>query len=61
MFRLESVQQGQESFKEELKRKTIVVQFELEYFLTHLMLWMQGKNVFIEEDCMILNFGLVFV
>ena len=58
--RLERENQDQGSVKEELKRKKIVVQLELEFFLTDLMLWMQGKNVFIKEDCMILNFGLVF-
>ena len=60
MCRLERENQDQGSVKEELKRKKIVVQLELEFFLTDLMLWMQGKNVFIKEDCMILNFGLVF-
>ena len=60
MFRLGSKKQGQGSVKEELKRNEIDVQLELEYFLTDLMLWKQGKNVFKEEDCIILNFWLVF-
>ena len=42
-----------------MKIREILNNLEPEYFLTELMMWMKGKNVFIEEGCMILNFGLV--
>jgi hypothetical protein len=29
--------------------------------LEDIVQWISGKNVFIEEDCMIINFGLVVV
>ena len=29
--------------------------------LEDIVQWIRGKNVFIEEDCMIINFGLVVV
>ena len=37
----------------------ILEHLELETFLGDIMKWSQGKNVFLEEDCMILNYGLV--
>ena len=56
-------EQGGSSVKEKLIRKmqikNILDNLELDYFLSTIMMWMRGKNVFIEEDCMILNFGLV--
>ena len=30
------------------------------YFLEDILQWIRGKNVFIEEDCMIVNFGFVY-
>ena len=63
MFRLEREEQWGETTKQGLSRKMkireILNNLEPEYFLTELMMWMKGKNVFIEEGCMILNFGLV--
>ena len=29
-------------------------------FVADILLWIRGKNVFIEEDCMIVNFGFVW-
>ena len=37
----------------------IVDNLKLEHLLSDIMVWMRGKNVFIEEDCMIVNFGFV--
>ena len=63
MFRLERDGQGKGSVKEKLRRKmaifNILEHLELETFLGDIMKWSQGKNVFLEEDCMILNYGLV--
>jgi len=59
--RLEREEQWGETTKQGLSRKMkireILNNLEPEYFLTELMMWMKGKNVFIEEGCMILNFG----
>ena len=41
--------------------QNILDNLELKEFLENIMKWLQGKNVFIEEDCMILNFGLVVI
>ena len=64
LFRLKE-DQGKISFKEKLGRKmvlqNILDNLELKEFLENIMKWLQGKNMFIEEDCMILNFGLVVI
>ena len=63
MFRHKREEQGGSSVLEKLRRKmqmrNILDNLELDYFLSTIMIWMRGKNVFIEEDCMILNFGSV--
>ena len=63
MFRYEREDQGGVSVKEKLERKMkikyILDNLEPEVFLEKIMIWTQGKNVLIEEDCMILNYGLV--
>ena len=65
LFRLERDDQGGRSVLEKLRRKiqmrNILENLELDYFLSTIMIWMRGKNVFIEEDCMILNFGFGFL
>ena len=63
LFRQEREDQGGVSVKEKLERKMkikyILDNLEPEVFLEKIMIWTQGKNVLIEEDCMILNYGLV--
>ena len=65
IFRQEREVQGGSSLLEKLTRKmqmkNILDNLELDYFLSTIMIWMRGKNVFIEEDCMILNFGFGFL
>ena len=65
MFRLEREGQGGVSVKEKLTRKmevkNILENLKLETFLRNITKWTQGKNVLLEEDCMVLNYGLVAV
>ena len=44
-----------------MKIKHILKNLKPEAFLEKIVMWTQGKNVFIEEDCIILNYGLVIV
>ena len=65
VFRHEKNELGGTTFKEKLRRKmqikNILDNLELDYFLSTLMIWMRGRNVFIDEDCTIFNYGLVAV
>ena len=62
-FRLEWEDEGGSSVKEKLSRKIemkkVLEDLNPTNFLETVMTWKQGKNVFIEEDCIVLNFGFV--
>ena len=45
----------------ELNSKRILDDLRPGDFLQEILKWKQGKTVFMEEDCMILNFGEVIV